>query len=184
MLSPRGFVFPHIPTHLPPFLRSPRNILALGFSIAVATGLTSYYLTRTRLTAEEIERARRDHLASTGRITDGSITETQWLVPGASPTLQADTTDSTEPGPALAATVESGSVATAVLDTPCILIYRYVIAGVTYECAQDVSRLAEFVRHVRVDLPIQVRFDPRNPGNSIVVAEGWSGLRLDPSAHR
>ncbi len=63
--------------------------------------------------------------------------------------------------------------------TPNTLIYRYRIAGVTYECAQDVRPLSEYVRHVRIDLPIQVRFDPRNPGDSIVVAETWSGLRID-----
>lgn len=64
--------------------------------------------------------------------------------------------------------------------TPDTVIYRYRIAGVTYECAQDVSPMPEQVRHLRIDLPIQVRFDPRNPGDSIVVAEGWSGLRLNP----
>ncbi len=63
-------------------------------------------------------------------------------------------------------------------DTPAVLLYRYQIAGVTYECAQDVSPLPNLVRQLRVDLPIQVRFDPRNPGNSIVVAEAWNGLRF------
>ena len=62
---------------------------------------------------------------------------------------------------------------------PNMLIYRYRASGVTYECAQDVSPLQEHVRNVRIDLPVQVRFDPRNPGNSIVVAESWSGLRID-----
>ena len=52
-------------------------------------------------------------------------------------------------------------------------------AGVTYEGAQDVSPLAEHLRHVRLDLPIQVRFDPRSPADSIVVAESWTGLRHD-----
>lgn len=61
--------------------------------------------------------------------------------------------------------------------TPETLIYQYSIGGVTYECGQDVIPLTEHVRHVRIDLPVQVRFDPRNPGDSIVVAEGWSGLR-------
>ena len=61
--------------------------------------------------------------------------------------------------------------------TPETLIYQYSISGVTYECGQDVTSLTEHVRHVRIDLPVQVRFDPRNPGDSIVVAEGWSGLR-------
>jgi hypothetical protein len=147
-------VFPHIPTHLPLFLRSPRNVLAVGFGIATVAGITSYILTRRKPTAEEIERDRRDHLALTGRITDGSITETQWIA-----------SNSVEP--------------TTPSDTPAILIYRYMIAGVTYECAQDVRTLADYVRHVRIDLPVQVRFDPRNPGNSIVVAEAWSGLRFE-----
>jgi hypothetical protein len=62
--------------------------------------------------------------------------------------------------------------------TPRLLIYDYRIAGVTYECAQDVTSLAEHVRDIRTDLPIQVRYDLHNPGNSIVVADSWSGLRL------
>jgi hypothetical protein len=126
----------------------------MGFGIAVAAGVTSYVLTRRKPTPEEIERARRDHLALNGRITDGSITETQWI---ASNPIEPITPS----------------------DTPAILVYRYMIAGVTYECAQDVHTLADHVRHVRIDLPIQVRFDPRNPGNSIVVAESWSGLRFE-----
>jgi len=63
-----------------------------------------------------------------------------------------------------------------------MLVYCYSIAGVSYECAQDVSLLPDYVRHVRIDLPVQVRFDPRNPGNSIVISEYWSGLRLDHTA--
>ena len=62
---------------------------------------------------------------------------------------------------------------------PNTLIYRYRTAGVEYECAQDVTPLLERVLHVRTDLPVQVRFDPRNPSDSIVVAEAWSGLRID-----
>jgi hypothetical protein len=147
-------LLPHIQTHLPLFLRSPRNVIALGFGVAIMTGVTSYVLTRTKPTADEVERLRRENLALNGRITDGSITETEWL---------------TSPQPNSATTT----------GTPAVLVYRYVIAGVTYECAQDVTPLLEYVHHVRVDLPVQVRFDPRNPGNSIVVSEGWSGLRLE-----
>ena len=108
-------------------------------------------MTRRKLTPEEIEKLRRDRLSSTGRITDGSITETHWINPGSSE--------------------ES-------LTTPTVLIYRYMIGGVTYECAQDVSTMPDLVRHVRVDLPVQVRFNQRSPGDSIVVSESWSGLRL------
>jgi hypothetical protein len=146
-------------------LRSPRIILALGFGVATVVGVSSYVLTRRKPTAEEIERGRREYLAAGGRITDGSITETQWLISATPNTNDADS-------------VSPSAISS---ETPAILVYRYVIAGVTYECAQDVSTLAEFVQHVRVDLPIQVRFDPRNPGNSIVVAEGWTGLRQTTS---
>ncbi len=65
--------------------------------------------------------------------------------------------------------------------TPQIIVYNYRIAGVTYECAQDVTALAEYVHGIRTDLPIQVRYLPQNPANSIVVAESWSGLRLSSS---
>jgi uncharacterized protein DUF3592 len=125
---------------------------AVGFGIAAVAGIAGYLLTRKRITPAERESARRDYLARNGRITDGSITETQWLVPNPA---------ESEP----------------TVSIPSMLLYRYRIAGVTYECAQDVSYLPEHVRHVRVDLPIQVRFDPRNPANSIVVAEAWNGLR-------
>lgn len=66
---------------------------------------------------------------------------------------------------------------------PLVIVYNYRIAGVTYECAQDVSSLAQHVRDVRADLPVQVRYDMHNPGNSIVVSESWSGLRLSPHPH-
>src|SRR5882757_5151060 len=32
-------------------------------------------------------------------------------------------------------------------------------------------------KDLRIDLPVQVRYDARNPGNSIVAAEEWSGLQ-------
>jgi hypothetical protein len=64
------------------------------------------------------------------------------------------------------------------LSTPHTIIYNYRIAGVSYECGQVVTGLAEHVRDIRIDLPIQVRYDPHNPADSIIVAESWSGLRL------
>jgi hypothetical protein len=150
-------VVPHIPIHLPPLLRYPRSILSIAAGIAAIAGTAAYLYIRRRPSEEERERVRRDQLALTGRITDGSITETRWL------TNEQAVTDTNS------ATVSN---------TPTLLLYRYKIAGVTYECAQDVSPMPNLVHQVRVDLPVQVRFDPRNPGNSIVVAEAWSGLRL------
>lgn len=59
---------------------------------------------------------------------------------------------------------------------PHVLIYSYRIAGVTYECSQDVSSLGPLVENLRLDAPVQVRYSRDNPANSIVVAETWNGL--------
>lgn len=59
------------------------------------------------------------------------------------------------------------------------LIYAYLVRGVEYIASQDVSALRE---QVPPDLSllsaVSVRYDPKNPANSIVVAEEWSGLHL------
>ncbi len=150
------------PTHLPPYLHSPRVIASACATVAAAAGATIYLLTRDKPSEEELERQRRELLARSGRITDGTIMDT--LIAQAR----------TAPDPIPAAPEEAAT-------TPNIIIYNYRIAGVTYECAQDVTALAELVHGIRTDLPIQVRYAPHNPGNSIVVAESWSGLRLKSS---
>lgn len=144
-----------ISLHLPLHLRSPRSAAAVAIGTAAIAGIAWYTLRRPRRSAEEIEHERRELLASIGRITDGSITDAP---------IRQDGQAGTSAG-------------------PLIIVYNYRIAGVSYECAQDVSSLAEHVRDVRADLPIQVRYDMHNPGNSIVVSESWSGLRLSPHPH-
>ncbi len=59
------------------------------------------------------------------------------------------------------------------------LHYRYYIAGVSYECAQDLAFLkgAALVDATCLGRPASVRYDPKNPANSIILAEGWSGLQ-------
>jgi hypothetical protein len=124
--------------------------VAAGLALAVAA---VWILVRLRRpTAEQMERRRRDQLATTGRITDGVLIDAR--------TLGGD--DTTSP-------------------TPEVLFYSYRLAGVTYDCAQDVSTLPERVLGWKLDQPLQVRYDPRNPGNSIVAAESWSGLWQDRS---
>ena len=59
-----------------------------------------------------------------------------------------------------------------------LLVYSYAVRGVAYTASQDVSRLKAFVPEDVASLgPIGVKYDPRNPANSIVLGEGWSGLR-------
>jgi hypothetical protein len=158
-------VFSLIPIHVPLSLRSPRVLAAIGVGVVTAAGVASYIMTRRKPTAEEIERERRDLLARSGRITDGTIMDTM--------IMEARTAESKSSEPLAE---PEGSV-----PTPDIIVYNYRIAGVTYECAQDVTTLAEYVHNIRTDLPIQVRYAPHNPANSIVVAETWSGLRLNSS---
>jgi len=63
-----------------------------------------------------------------------------------------------------------------------LLIYEYAVRGVEYTASQDVSPL-------RASLPpdlsvlvgaVSVKYDARNPANSILLAEEWSGLRAQP----
>jgi len=58
-------------------------------------------------------------------------------------------------------------------------LYQYDVAGVSYEASQDVTYLRQFINlhSCRLGLPTSVRFDPHNPGNSLVVSERWIGLR-------
>jgi hypothetical protein len=58
-----------------------------------------------------------------------------------------------------------------------LLFYSYDVRGVEYTASQDISRLAEKVPADLSRVPaVCVKYDPRNPANSIVVAEEWSGL--------
>jgi hypothetical protein len=163
-------VFLLTPTHLSSALRSPRVITAVGVGVVAAIGVASYLLTRRKPTAEEMERERRDLLAHSGRITDGTIMDTMITE------VHNAGLNASDVFPAV-----DFSIPTATTVAPQIIVYNYRIGGVTYECAQDVSMLAEYVHGIRADLPVQVRYAPHNPANSIVVAESWSGLRLNSS---
>jgi hypothetical protein len=60
-----------------------------------------------------------------------------------------------------------------------MLVYKYEVAGVSYECSQDVTYLRQWINlhSCRLGLPTSVKYDPHNPGNSMVVSESWMGLR-------
>ena len=63
--------------------------------------------------------------------------------------------------------------------TLTMLLFSYRIGGVDYECSQDITAMRDVVDavEVRAGFPCTVRYQPGNPQNSIVVAEGWTGLR-------
>ena len=64
------------------------------------------------------------------------------------------------------------------------IYYSYSVRGVTYTASQD---LAQLRAQIPADLekligPASLKYSPRNPANSIIVCEKWSGLRAKPSA--
>ena len=131
--------------------RDPEVIGTLAALGLCLGGFALYAARRKRPTAEEIERERRLTLVKTGRIIDGTV---------------LDISDLGE--------AESGHPGGLQL-----ILYKYEIAGVVYECSQDVSALRNFVdiHACRLSFPCSIRYNPHQPENSIVVAENWSGLR-------
>ena len=122
-----------------------------GFVTAGSAVLLGAYvlLRRKPKGPDEIERERRGWLEGSGRITDGVVIDVQEL-----------------PAPAN----YHGHV---------MLIYKYDVAGVSYECSQDVTYLRHWfnLHSCRLGLHTSVKYDPQNPGNSLVVSENWMGLR-------
>ncbi len=115
----------------------------------IAFGIAGYALLRRKSkTAADIERERRDLLGEIGRITDGTVIDVQEL----------------NENPERPAT---------------LLIYHYDVAGVSYEASQDVTYLRQWInlQSCRLGVPTSVRYDPANPGNSMVISERWNGLR-------
>ena len=59
-----------------------------------------------------------------------------------------------------------------------LLFYSYDVRGVEYTASQDIAALGENApAGYSVTGPVCIKYDARNPANSIVVAEDWSGLR-------
>jgi hypothetical protein len=65
------------------------------------------------------------------------------------------------------------------------LFYAYLVRGVEYTASQDVSLLKDQIPpDLSLLTAVSVRYDPKNPANSIVVSEEWSGLHLGQPRHR
>ena len=63
------------------------------------------------------------------------------------------------------------------------IFYSYSVGGVTYTASQDISQLRAQIPNVEKLIgPTSLKYSPRNPANSIIVCEEWSGLRPKPSA--
>jgi hypothetical protein len=60
-----------------------------------------------------------------------------------------------------------------------LVSYSYLISGVTYQTAQDITGLESQIRLERLvaGQPASIKYDAANPSDSILVADDWSGLR-------
>jgi hypothetical protein len=137
-----------MPRRFLPQLMISLRLYALAL-VGAACLLAAYFLLRRKpKTPEDVERERRVWLDRVGRITDGTVIDVQEM-----------------PG--------SGH------RPATFLIYHYDVAGVSYEASQDVTYLRQWINlhSCRLGLPTSVRYDPQNPGNSIVLSERWMGLR-------
>ncbi|HZU08320.1 MAG TPA: hypothetical protein VFA02_00330 [Pseudacidobacterium sp.] len=132
-------------------LRDPDVIGTLTVAALCLGGVAAWFMLRKRPNPEDIERGRRSYLVSNGRIIDGTLLDISDLSPE-----------------------ESGRPTGMQL-----ILYKYEIGGVEYECSQDVTSLRDLVNiyECRLGFPCSVRYDTHKPENSIVVAETWSGLR-------
>jgi hypothetical protein len=59
------------------------------------------------------------------------------------------------------------------------IFYEYSVRGVLYTASQDVAQLREQIPTDvdRLVGPVTLKYSPRNPANSIILCEEWSGLR-------
>ena len=60
-----------------------------------------------------------------------------------------------------------------------VAIYSYDVRGVEYTAAQDFSLISVNIPEDTWSMvgPASVKYDPRNPANSIIISEKWSGIR-------
>ena len=59
-----------------------------------------------------------------------------------------------------------------------LIVYKYEVAGVTYEVAQDISALPGTVSLARRSggQKASIKYDPKKPTNSIIACEEWCGV--------
>ncbi len=132
-------------------LRDPQALTTAAGAVACLCGFAWYLSSRKKTSEEDLERTRRQDLVVGGRIIDGTVIDTSDL-------------DAQEAGRP---------------EGMQLILYKYEIAGVAYECSQDITHLQDLIslQDIRVGFPCSVRYDTRQPENSIVVAENWIGLR-------
>src|SRR5260370_34841050 len=140
-------------------------MLSVGGAPVSASAVIASAFFHPAANPEEEERKGRLHLNQIGRIAEGQIVE---LV---------------EPPPESKAARKGlfGAGARPLRDMrPRHLVsYSYLISGVTYQTAQDITGLESQIRLERLvaGQPASIKYDASNPSDSILVADDWAALR-------
>jgi hypothetical protein len=126
-------------------------------SLAVVGGAFISRLLGRSPDPDEMERQRRAYLNQIGRIVEGQITDLVEVAEDAAQRKGSEETDRRRK----------------------LVCYSYSISGVSYETAQDITRLEgrAGLERIITGLPASIKNDPSNPSNSILLADDWSGLR-------
>jgi hypothetical protein len=142
-----------------------KTLLALAAAAIAAVVMIGYAFFKPAVDPEEAERRRRLHLNQIGRIAEGQVVE---LVE-----------QPAEPQPHARGLFGSRSRPLSQYRSRHLVSYSYLISGVTYHTAQDITGLESQVRLERLvaGQPASIKYDPSNPVDSILVADDWSGLR-------
>jgi len=140
-------------------------MLAMGGAAIAALAMVAYAFLRPAVNPEEEERKRRLHLNQIGRIAEGQIVELVEHPP--------------EPQPARKGLFRAAARPLQDMRPRHLVSYSYLISGVTYQTAQDITGLESQIRLERLvaGQPASIKYDASNPSDSILVADDWSGLR-------
>jgi Protein of unknown function (DUF3592) len=138
---------------------------AIGAGVALVAGVWYSMWMRREPSDDELEQKRRSHLNQIGRIAEGQILEV----------LDVPYEQAAARGLAL---FRRGAKSVSGDGRRKLVCYSYSISGVSYETAQDITRLESRAGEQRLvpGRAASVKYDPSNPGDSIVLTDDWSGL--------
>ena len=140
-------------------------VLGMGGALVAAVAMIAYAFFRPAVNPEDEERKRRLHLNQIGRIAEGQIVELVERPP--------------ESNEARKGLFGAGARPLKDMRPRHLVSYSYLISGVTYQTAQDITGLESQIRLERLvaGQPASIKYDASNPSDSILVADDWSGLR-------
>ena len=140
-------------------------VLGMGGALVAAVAMIAYAFFRPAVNPEDEERKRRLHLNQIGRIAEGQIVELVERPP--------------ESKEARKGLFGAGAGPLKDMRPRHLVSYSYLISGVTYQTAQDITGLESQIRLERLvaGQPASIKYDASNPSDSILVADDWSGLR-------